>query len=192
MDTPSRHDDPSRPDDSNNSATPTGTGGDHPPWAERVAAYVDELADVTETIEVILDDTRVRTVGLEPGRVDGSTKQLAAAISRLEAMVERREELLHAEDAPQEGLSLSEKLLRSRQIEHARLARRCGELAHAIDEAHHRAVGLFVCQYHLAQFQQDLLQRLSGAAGPATYDRSGQTSKRPPASRNGGLFNDAA
>jgi len=192
MDKPSRHDDMTRPDHSNPPPSSADSGEHRQPWANRVAAYVDELADVAEAIEMILDDTRVRTVGLEPGQVDKSTQQLAAAISRLESMVERREELLHADDAPSEGLSLSEKLLRSRQIEHARLARRCGELAQAIDEAHHRAVGLFVCQYHLAQFQKDLLDRLSGAAGPGTYDRSGQTTKRPPASRNGGFFNDAA
>ncbi|MBB3207789.1 hypothetical protein FHS27_003616 [Rhodopirellula rubra] len=156
-------------------------------WRERVATYVDEIAQVAETIDLILDETRIRTVGLRPNEVDASTTQLIAAISDLEKMVERREALLRAEDAPTKGLSLSEKLLSTRKIDDARLARRCGEVAEMIATTHQRATALFICQYHLSEFQRDVLQRLTGATAPQTYNRSGQKPK--PSS---GLFNEAA
>lgn len=157
------------------------------PWRERVASYVDDIAEVAETIDLILDETRIRTKGLRPNEVDASTTQLVAAISELEKMVERRESLLRAEDAPPKGLSLSEKLLSSRKIDDARLARRCGEVAEMIAMTHQRATALFICQYHLSEFQREVLQRLTGATAPQTYDRSGQKPK--PSS---GLFNEAA
>lgn len=156
-------------------------------WRDRVAEYVDELAEVAETIDLILDETRIRTIGLRIDEVDASTKQLMAAIGHLEQMVVRREELIRADDAPSMGLSLAEKLLNSRKIEDARLARRCGEVAEMIATTHQRATALFVCQYHLSEFQRDLIGRLSGATAPQTYNRSGQKS-RP----GGGLFNEAA
>lgn len=156
-------------------------------WRDRVTQYVDELAQIAETIDLILDETRIRTVGLRPNEVDASTTQLVAAITELESMVERRESLLRADDAPSSGLSLSEKLLVSRRIEDARLARRCGEVAEMIATTHQRATALFVCQYHLSEFQREVLGRLAGASAPQTYDRSGQKPK--PSS---GLFNEAA
>lgn len=156
-------------------------------WRARVAQYVDELAEVAETIDLILDETRIRTVGLRPDEVDASTEQLMASITDLESMVQRRELLLRDEDAPSAGLSLSEKLLGSRRIEDAQLARRCGEVAEMIATTHQRATALFVCQYHLSEFQRDVLGRLAGASAPQTYDRSGQKPK--PSS---GLFNEAA
>lgn len=161
-------------------------------WSQRVSAYVDELSEVAETIDLILDETRIRTIGLRPGEVDASTQQLAASVERLETMIARREELLRADDAPQRGLSLSEKLLYSRRIDDARLAQRCGEVAKAIDTTHHRATALFVCQYHLTHFQQELLQRLSGATAPPTYGPGHQTRTATRNNRTGGLFNDAA
>ncbi len=158
-----------------------------PPWRDRVAEYVDEIAEVAETIDLILDETRVRTLSLRTDEVDASTKQLIASISDLERMVIKRDELLRADDAPPIGLSLSEKLLNSRKIEDARLARRCGEVAEMIATTHQRATALFVCQYHLSEFQRDLIARLSGATAPQTYNRSGQKSNP-----GGGLFNEAA
>ncbi|MCM2370456.1 hypothetical protein [Aporhodopirellula aestuarii] len=156
-------------------------------WRERVAQYVDEISEVAETIDLILDETRIRTVGLRPNEVDASTAQLVVAITDLEKMVEKRDHLLRAEDAPPKGLSLSEKLLSTRKIDDARLARRCGEVAEMIATTHQRATALFVCQYHLSEFQRDVLQRLAGASAPQTYNRSGQKPK--PTS---GLFNEAA
>jgi len=156
-------------------------------WRDRVNQYVDELAQVAETIDLILDETRIRTVGLRPNEVDASTQQLVAAITDLESMVQRREQLLRDDDAPASGLSLTEKLLGSRRIEDARLARRCGEVAEMIATTHQRATALFVCQYHLSEFQRDVLERLAGASGPQTYGRAGQKPK--PSS---GLFNEAA
>ncbi|TWT91923.1 hypothetical protein [Neorhodopirellula pilleata] len=157
------------------------------PWRDRVADYVDELAEVAETIDLILDETRVRTMGLRSDEVDASTAQLLASINDLERMVERRDELIRDADAPNPGVSLSEKLLLSRKIEDARLARRCGEVAEMIATTHQRATALFVCQYHLSELQRDLLNRLAGATGPQTYDKSG---RRPQGGT--GLFNEAA
>ncbi|SMP63533.1 hypothetical protein SAMN06265222_10898 [Neorhodopirellula lusitana] len=157
------------------------------PWRNRVEEYVEQLAQVAEKIDLILDETRVHTMGLRSDEVDASTAQLMSSISELEDMVQRREELLRADDAPEAGLSLSEKLLYTRKIEDARLARRCGEVAEAIATTHQRATALFVCQYHLSDFQRDLLNRLAGATGPQTYNRQGQTPQG-----GSGLFNEAA
>ena len=157
------------------------------PWRERVAEYVDELAEVAETMDLILDETRVRTLGLRTEEVDASTAQLLAAINDLETMVERRDQLIHDPDAPPAGLSLSEKLLYTRKIDDARLARRCGEVAEVIATTHQRATALFVCQYHLSELQRDLLNRLAGATGPQTYGKNGQ---KPQGGT--GLFNEAA
>lgn len=156
-------------------------------WRARVAQYVDELAEAAESVDLTLDETRIRTVGLHPEEVDASTKELMSAIVVLESMIERREALLRADDAPRLGMSLSEKLLGSRRIEDARLARRCGEVAEMIATTHQRATALFVCQYHLSEFQRELLGRLAGASAPQTYNRSGQQTKP-----NSGLFNEAA
>lgn len=166
----------------------------HRGWSDRVSDYVDELADVAETIDLILDETRVRTIGLQPGEVDASTQSLAAAIGQLEAMVERRDALIRDPDAPQDGLSLSEKLLRTRRIEDARLARRCGEVAQIIETTHSRATALFVCQFHLSHLQTELLQQLAGVTAPMTYQAGGQATPphRHGDSASGGLFNDAA
>lgn len=157
------------------------------PWRDRVADYVDELADVAETIDLILDETRVRTMGLRVDEVDASTAQLLTAITDLETMVERRDQLIRDADAPSQGLSLSEKLLYTRKIEDARLARRCGEVAEMIATTHQRATALFVCQYHLSDLQRDVLNRLAGATGPQTYNKHGQ---KPQGGT--GLFNEAA
>ncbi|MEM6363835.1 MAG: hypothetical protein AAF539_01335 [Planctomycetota bacterium] len=162
-------------------------------WSNRVAQYVDDLAEVTETIDLILDETRVRTIGLQPDEVDESTQALAAAITRLEAMVQRRDDLIRDDHAPEPGLSLSEKLLHSRRIEDARLARRCGEVAEAMATTHSRAMALFVCQYHLSEFQTDLLKRLTGVTSPGTYSAGGKSDANAQrGQQGGGLFNDAA
>lgn len=157
------------------------------PWRDRVAEYIDELAEVAETIDLILDETRVRTMGLKSDEVDASTAQLVSAIAELETMVERRDELIRDPEAPKSGLSLSEKLLYTRKIDDARLARRCGEVAETIATTHQRATALFVCQYHLSELQRDLLNRLAGATGPQTYGKNGQ---KPIGGT--GLFNEAA
>lgn len=157
------------------------------PWRDRVNDYVDNLAKVAEKIDLILDETRIHTIGLKANEVNASTTELIAAITELEEMIERRDVLLRDADAPEKGLSLSEKLLTSRKIEDARLARRCGEVAEMMETTHQRATALFVCQYHLNEFQKELLQRLSGATAPPTYGKS-----RNPNTGSGGLFNEAA
>ena len=162
------------------------------PWTDRVAAYADELQDVVDEMTDCLDETRVSTRNLATAEVEAQTTRIAAGVQRLEAMVVVRQDLLAAADAPAAGLSLSEKLLGSRRIEDARLARRCGELSAAIDAAHRRAMTLFVCQSQLADAQGEALRRIAGAAGPRTYDNPAGAPQADPRRARGGLFNDAA
>lgn len=164
----------------------------HESWTQRVSDYVDDLVQITEAMDLILDETRVRTINLRPNEVDESTAKLAETISQLEAMVERRDVLLRDEDAPTSGLSLSEKLLSSRRIEDARLAKRCGEAAEQIKTTHQRANALFVCQYHLTQFQSEMLDRLAGVAAPPTYGKPSAKSGQKQNRGGGELFNEAA
>lgn len=165
----------------------------HAAWSQRVAHYVEELAGTAVAINEILDETRVGTTSMKTEEVNRSTAELAAAIDTLEELISQREKLLRDEDAPERGFSLSEKLLHSRRIEDARLAKRCGEVAQAIQDAHHRAVALFVCQHHLAQLQPELLQRLGALDFTTTYQPPGEANRRPPRRDEGGrLFNEAA
>ncbi len=163
------------------------------PWNERVAEYADDLQALVDELTDCLDETRVSTRGLQTAEVEAQTARLSDGVLRLETMVVARQDLLAADDAPTAGLSLSEKLLSTRRIEDARLARRCGALSEAIDQTHRRAMALFVCQHHLADAQTETLRRLAGAAGPRTYDNPAAGQKRAdPRSARGGLFNDAA
>ena len=164
----------------------------HQSWTQQVSDYVDDLVQITEAMDLILDETRVHTINLKPNEVDESTAKLAQTISQLEAMVERREALLHAPEAPAEGLSLSEKLLATRRIEDARLARRCGEATEQIKTTHQRANALFVCQYHLSRFQSEMLDRLAGVAAPPTYEKPNAKGGQKQNRGGGELFNEAA
>lgn len=173
-------------------------------WNERVGDYVDRLAALTEELDDRLDAIRMpplRPDG-ESGAGSGSARrsaaesaadapagleELAELVRRLETFVGERETLLAADDAPRQGWTLTEKLLGTRRIDDARLAKRCRETSERIQTTHQRAVSLFVCQFHLANFGNDLLKRLSGAPETTTYG-GGQ----PTRGQGGGLFNDAA
>lgn len=161
-------------------------------WNVRVERYLDQLAEVNETIDLILDETRVGTRRVAPEEVDRSRQELTTAIGRLESMLPLREELLRADDAPEHGQTLREKLLSTRHIDDARIAMRCETVSKRLDTTRERAVALFVCQYHLANLGQDLIELLSGAATPKTYEgQLGKPQPRRPDS-GGGLFNEAA
>jgi len=157
------------------------------PWNDRVEAYVERLRQITTSIAETLDDTRVNTLAPDSEELNAQASKLAASIRSLETMVDEREALLHAEDAPPTGITLTEKLLATRRIDDARLARQCREVSGELEATHQRAVSLFVCQFHLANFGKELLQLLSGSLEGATYgdgpSRTGQ---------GGGLFNEAA
>ncbi|SRR6056297_743608 len=161
-------------------------------WNRRVEEYVQRLAEVNETIDLILDDTRVGTLNVRPEEVEASREALVEAIGRLEAMLPEREDLLRDDDAPKTGITLREKLLSTRRIDDAALARRCDEVSAQIELTRERAISLFVCHFHLAALGQDLIDLLSGQAGPTTYGKQiGQPGNRQRES-GGGLFNEAA
>lgn len=159
-------------------------------WRERVAAYLGLLAEVNETIDLILDETRVGTVNVRSEEVERSREELTEAIGRLEEMLAQRQELLTDPAAPKKGITLRDKLMSTRHIDDARLLKRCDEVSAAIELTRERCLALFVCQFHLASLGQDLINLLSGATGPATYQAGGAMAKRDQS--GGGLFNEAA
>lgn len=159
------------------------------PWSSRVHDYVQDLALLAETIDLLLDNTRVGTQAVDADQMSKSTAELAASIAQLEDKVGQRETLIRAEDAPTSGLTLREKLLATRHVDDARLAKQCGEVSKAIEMAHTRAISLFVCQYHLAEATGDIVRVLSGASAMKTYDRQAKPNK---GDGGGGLFDEAA
>ena len=160
-------------------------------WTTRVAHYVDDVANVAESMNLILDETRVG-INLDEEQTARCTARLQEQLETLESLVANREELLRAHDAPQEGLTLSQKLLHSRHIDNARLAKRCEEVSAAIEATHERAMALFVCQFHLADLTNDLVRTMMGFQNTETYERDGSDLNRKPESHGGGLFDEAA
>ena len=111
-------------------------------------------------------------------------------------MVAQRESLLCDDDAPQRGASLAEKLRASVDFESHELASRCDLITRSLADSHHRAVSLFVCQFHLAELSNEIVGILSGTLASATYGPQGTTSQEPgtharSAGGGGGLFNEA-
>ncbi len=159
----------------------------NPTWIERLADYLDQLQAICETIDLILDNVNVNTVALHHAEVERSTTELTQALKELESKVAERDELLRAEDAPQIGSSLTEKLRRSNHIDRERLITRCDQIAETIGMANQRAVSLFVCQYHLVDTSNHIIRLLSGVLTPPTYgDEPNQHSHH-----GGALFNEA-
>lgn len=173
-------------------------------WNQRVGDYVDRLETLTAELDDRLDSIRMPPLRAGGGSDSGNgaagrsgtetaaeapegLEELAELVRRLETFVGERETLLADDQAPQHGWTLTEKLLGTRQIDDARLAKRCRETSERIRTTHQRAVSLFVCQFHLANFGSDLLKLLSGAPETTTYG-GGQ----PMRGQGGGLFNDAA
>lgn len=155
------------------------------PWHERVSHYLDGLEAVAEEISSSLESSKVDTVAGDPA-VERSTDRLRQALGELETQIAAREDLLKAPDAPVSGSTLTEKLKRSDEAGSDEVGTRCERVAESIAMANHRAVSLFVCQYHLADFGAEIIRLLSGADAPSTYGGSGQPSG------GGTLFNEAA
>ncbi len=153
-------------------------------WNERVNFYLDQLETATESIDLLLDEMRVSTAQGEPSDVENSTRELSAAIERLAELIQKRESLLLDSDAPEHGTTLVDKLFSTHRVDDARIARRCQKVAVTVENTHHRAMSLFVCQYHLATLSTDLVRILSGERTPPTYAKT-QVSHR------GGIFNKA-
>ena len=158
-----------------------------PTWPARVVEYLDELEIAVDTVQKMIADTRLKTKVGSANEVGDSAAELLGAVTQLESMVENRERLLSDENAPPTGTTLIEKLDSLDEVE---LVNRSRAIAATIASTHSAAVSLFVCQYHLANYSQDVLRLLAGIDTPSTYDRS---SKGENKQRGGGrLFNDAA
>lgn len=157
-------------------------------WSQRVASYVDQVEQIATTIELILDQTRLDTTEANSSSVQQSTADLEQALLSLEQKVADREELLHAEDAPPGGSTLVEKLAASGTPEDIELSVQCQRVSGLIESTHHRAISMFVCQYHLANLGSELVRLISGADAPATYGPGSDAAQSPA----GGLFNEAA
>ncbi len=158
-----------------------------PTWRERVASFIEEATGIANAIDLILDETRMSPASGRNGELDPATEQLFASISDLERVVQQRDRLLRAEDAPPFGLSLSEKLLSTRQIDDARMAKCCGEVAELVAQTHHRATSLFICQYHLAAVPREWIARLA-RIGMQQNSLDSMRIAKP----NEGRFNEAA
>ena len=115
-------------------------------------------------------------------------QQVSEHLAVLEDLVARREELLKSCDAPQRGHSLTEKL-QSMEEDHGPLLERFDQVSRLVAEVNHRAVSLFVCQFHLAEFGNQLIRIVAGEEAIGTYCVDGSESA-PGA--GGGLLDDVA
>ena len=164
---------------------------DQSTWTSKVEHYTETLDQLAEKIDLILDETRVGTLGAKDQTINESTDQLQLAMAELEGMVAKRDELLRLPDAPKEGSTLTEKLKSTFHIDDARLAKRCGVVSEKIKLTHERAMALFVCQFHLADLTGDILRSISGSQAPNTYKKDSSGSQQRPTGQ-GGLFDEAA
>ena len=164
---------------------------EHGRWIDEVKRYVETLDNLAEKIDLILDETRVGTMGVQEGKISESTVQLQVAMVELEEMVASRDTLLHRDDAPKTGSTLTEKLKSTFHIDDARLARQCEDVGKKIQLTHERAMSLFVCQFHLADLTSDILKTISGSSEPDTYKKDSKGSQNRPTGQ-GGLFDEAA
>lgn len=160
-------------------------------WTGRVETYVETLDLLSEKIDLILDETRMGTLGAKDQQINESTEQLQVALAEMEEMVASRDVLLRADDAPDDGTTLTEKLKSTFHIDDARLAKRCKEVSEKIKLTHERAMALFVCQFHLADLTNDILKTISGSQTPDTYKKDSNGSQHRPLGQ-GGLFDEAA
>ena len=94
-------------------------------WRERVQGYVDQLDELAQSINDVLAKTQIDTQKTDAAEVATSLNQLLELLGQLELKIAQREDLLRAADAPRDGLTLTDKLQRTRNTEDARLANRC-------------------------------------------------------------------
>lgn len=158
-------------------------------WHQRVADYTDQLEATATQIDTLLQQCRVDTENVRSDAVQATMQQLTTQLGSLEEMVAKREELLEADDAPRSGHTLTEKLQSSRNTDDARLAARCKKIAHLVADVNHRAISIFICQYHLADFGNHLIRIVAGEETKPTYKTDGRKDDHGP---GGGLFNEAA
>ena len=170
-------------------------------WLNRVEAYLDDLELAADGLARQMKQMKVdqvpppRNGSDSQGGIDGSlavsvnaaTEQLAVCLSEMEGKVAQRDVLLRATDAPQPGLTLSEKPEAVRDPRGRGLHQRCELISEMMADVNNHALSLFVCQFHLANLTDDVVRLMAGVAEPTTY---GNSSK--PNSLGGNLFNESA
>jgi hypothetical protein len=170
-------------------------------WLNRVEAYLDDLEVAADGLARQMKQMKVDQVpesrgdGEQQIRGDGSlvdtvnvgTQQLTNCLAKVESKVAQREVLLRAADAPQAGLTLSEKLESLRDQRSTGLHRRCELIGEMMADINNHALSLFVCQFHLANITDDVVRIMAGVSEPATY---GNGIKQD--TLGGNLFNESA
>ncbi len=170
-------------------------------WLNRVEAYIDDLELAADGLarqmkQMKVDQVPAPKTGSEmQAGIDGSlavsvnaaTERLAACLSELEGKVAQRDLLLRAADAPQAGLTLSEKLEGVRDPRGRGLHQRCELISEMMADINNHALSLFVCQFHLANLTDDVVRLMAGVPEPTTYGNSNK-----PETLGGNLFNESA
>jgi hypothetical protein len=155
-------------------------------WTERLSDYLDDLETDVNEVSALLETIRIDTVAAPPQPISESVERLAAALRRMQQRIAQREQLLRADDAPEVGTTLTEKSRHAAgPAEAAVLTARCRAIAGRTETVHQQTLAIFVCQYHLADLCEELLQCLSGGKSPATYG------PRPRRSGGGALLNQS-
>ncbi len=155
-------------------------------WINRLGTYLDELESDVTRIDDILASSTVQTTNVDQEGVDHATSELTDALKDLEAKVAERESLLSDPNAPARGGTLTSKLPFSDWPERDAIADRCEQIGEAVALANHRAVSLFVCQYHLSDLSTEILRLMSGTPEPPTYGKDSRETG------GGSIFNESA
>ncbi len=170
-------------------------------WLNRVEAYIDDLELAADGLARQMKQMKVdqvpaaKTEAETQAGIDGSlaisvnaaTERLATCLAELEGKVAQRELLLRAADAPQAGLTLSEKLEGVRDPRGRGLHQRCELIREMMADINNHALSLFVCQFHLANLTDDVVRLMAGVPEPTTYGNSNK-----PETLGGNLFNESA
>ena len=157
-------------------------------WISKVQDYVEKLGSTADQLERLLKQCRVDTENVETTEVRSVVQQVSEHLNVLEDLVARREELLASCDAPQRGHSLTEKL-QLMEEDHDPLLGRFDQVSRLVADVNHRAVSLFVCQFHLAEFGNRLIRIVAGEEATGTYCVDGSEFAPGP---GGGLLDDVA
>jgi septation ring formation regulator EzrA len=155
------------------------------PWTERVEQYLDQLQESVDEVDSILEETNVDSTRENPAVLQQLTERLYEQLEVLEQKVHARDGLLRAEDAPESGMTLTEKLSHANQPQ---LAQRADLVARRIADVHGQSMSIFVCQFHLSNLTSDLVRMLTGAEQTTTYGGVQADVSTP----QGGLFNESA
>ncbi len=162
----------------------------HQSWFDRVESYLDEVEEIAGKIDETLKSTRLETSEFNAVEVERQNVSLMESLALLEMKIAEREQLLQAEDAPQIGVTLTEKIVRSASTQSQGLAERCRAVSAMVSTVNQRAISLFVCQFHLSQLGSDIVRLLAGQTSPPTYQAPNRSEKS--SDLGGGLFNEAA